>query len=1092
MTCSKCGETSPSGARYCSGCGVRLGIPCPTCHEVNQPLARFCGGCGTGLASEVSDATSVPSARPAAPLPQTERRPISVMFCDLVGSTPLSARLDPEDLRRVINGYLAAVTQIVQQHAGFVAGYRGDGVKVYFGWPQADEADAEQAVRAALAVIAAVTQMASDIGSLQVRIGVATGLVIVGDLLGTGAALEHAAVGETPNLAARLQAVAEPGSVVVDAATHRLIAGLFDTRNLGAFDLKGFPDPIPTWRVLGEIPGQSRFEARHATGIGPLVDREEDLEMLLRRWRQARAGEGRMVLLSGDPGIGKSRLIAALQSVVSREPHVSQQYFWSPHHQGTALHPVIVRWKQAAGFLPTDTPETKLDKLTAVAQVLDATSEEMSLLAELLSVPGGSRYPPLDISPQRKKERTFATLRRSLGLRARQQPFLITCEDAQWADPSSIEYLDTLIDLLTQIPVLMVITHRPEFRPPWIGRDGVSQWSMNRLDRGYSIRLAQQVLETHALPSGLLDRIVAQADGVPLFIEELTKALLESVGRSDATGDALGVPSTLQGSLLARLDRLPSAKRVAQIGAVIGRDFSYTLLSAVAGIDAADLEHGLAQLVGAELIFRRGTGAGATYLFKHALVQDAAYGSLLRSTRRDIHARVAAVLESLPPEVSQQAPEVLGHHCAEAGRTVDALHFYRRAAELASAGGAFVEAQKHLLRALDLVASLPDETQRLRSDAELRLALGGLYNTTAFAGNSDAVSMFASAVETCRRVGDDALLIRALWGHWASQTHTKGPAATAALADELERLGEAQTDPQLRKLAISAPTTNEVMQGRCRQGNALAKFALADPLPHSLSVDPTDAVEPEIYLRSCLVVGHAIAGEFAEGAAQSAIAIRLAHELKHFPSIALAMNFNLHRLWLIGDEVVLRAQSENLIAICEVHDVPSRANRARGYLEWLDGRTGKSGRSTAALRTLLPPGLNLWTPSTLLTLADVEAGAGDHAAAIRHIDEALGIARCSGEIWLEPELIRRRGELVLSVDGMREDVEQLYIQALDLARLREERLFELRTAVSLARLWAAWGRSVDARELLAPVISLFTDGTTTPDLIAASSLLTEL
>jgi len=276
MTCSKCGETSPSGARYCSGCGVRLGIPCPTCHEVNQPLARFCGGCGTGLASEVSDATSVPSARPAAPLPQTERRPISVMFCDLVGSTPLSARLDPEDLRRVINGYLAAVTQIVQQHAGFVAGYRGDGVKVYFGWPQADEADAEQAVRAALAVIAAVTQMASDIGSLQVRIGVATGLVIVGDLLGTGAALEHAAVGETPNLAARLQAVAEPGSVVVDAATHRLIAGLFDTRNLGAFDLKGFPDPIPTWRVLGEIPGQSRFEARHATGIGPLVDREED------------------------------------------------------------------------------------------------------------------------------------------------------------------------------------------------------------------------------------------------------------------------------------------------------------------------------------------------------------------------------------------------------------------------------------------------------------------------------------------------------------------------------------------------------------------------------------------------------------------------------------------------------------------------------------------------------------------------------------------------------------------------------------------------------------------------------------------------
>jgi class 3 adenylate cyclase/tetratricopeptide (TPR) repeat protein len=1092
MTCPKCGETCRDGARYCIGCGARLATPCPTCRELNQPSARFCPGCGTSLQSEPSSGAPIPSPRPVAPPPQTERRPISVIFCDLVGSTPLSARLDPEDLRPMISGYLVTVTQIVQQHGGFVAGYRGDGVEAYFGWPQADEADAECAVRAALAVIAAVAQMASDIGSLQVRIGVATGLVIVGDLLGAGAALEHAAVGETPNLAARLQAVAAPDTVVVDAATYRLIAGLFDCRNLGTFDLKGFSDPIPAWRVLGEIPVQSRFEARHASGIGPLVDRDEDLEMLLRRWRQARDGEGRMVLISGDPGIGKSRLVAALQSAVMQEPHTSLRYFWSPHHRGTALHPVIARWEQAAGFLPTDTPETKLDKLTAAAQAFDATSEEMSLLAEMLSVPGGSRYPPLEVSPQRKKERTFATLRRFLGVRARQHPLLIICEDAHWADPSSLEYLDTLIDLLTQIRVLMVITYRSNFRPPWIGRDGVSQWSMNRLDRGYSIQLAQQVLEEHVLPSGLLDRIVAQTDGVPLFIEELTKALLESLERSGAAGEALGVPASLQGSLLARLDRLPSGKRVAQTGAVIGREFSYPLLSAVADIDKADLEQGLDQLVGAGLVFRRGVGSEATYLFKHALVQDAAFGSLLRSTRRDIHARVATVLENPPPDIPQQAPEVLGYHSAEAGRTGDALHFYRRAAEFASAGGAFVEAQKHLLRALELVANLPDETKRLRSDAELRLALGALYTTTALAGNSDAVSMFASAIETCRRIDDGPMLIRALWGHWNSQTHRNGPAATAALAGELGRLGAAQSDVQLRRLAASAPTTNEIMQGRGRHGIALAKFALADSMPHSVSVGVTEVVEPEIYLRSCLVVGHAIGGEFAEGAAQSTIAIGLARELKHFPSIALAMNFNLHRLWLIGDEEALRAQSQNLIAICEVRDVPGRAARARGYLEWLDRRAGKSEKSTTVLQALLRAGMNFWIPSIRLKLADVEDSAGDHEAAIRHIDEALGVARRTGEIWLEPELIRRRGELVLSAGGTHEEAEQLFLQVLDLARVREERLFELRSAVSLARLWREWGRSVDARDLLTPIVSLFTDGVTTPDLTAASSLLAEL
>jgi len=558
--------------------------------------------------------------RPRAAEPAAERRLLTVMFIDLVGSTALASRLDPEDLREIIGAYHGCVAETIARFGGFVAKYMGDGVLVYFGYPQAHENDAEQAVRAGLALVDAVSRL-NQSEPLRIRIGIATGQVVVGDLITSGEGQERGVVGETPNLAARLQALADPDSVVIGPQTRQLLGDLFEYRDLGAVEVKGFPAPIHPYQVIGESAVESRFEALHGALPTPLVGREEEIDLLQRQWHRAKTGEGRVVLLSGEPGIGKSHLIVTLQGRIHNEVHKRLRYFCSPHHQDSALHPVIAQLGRAAGFERSDTPDSKLDKLTAL---LGATSsQDRAMLAELLSLPIESRVPPPPLTPQRKKEKTFEALLAQLEDLARQGPVIMLFEDVHWIDPSSRELLDLLVDRVPRMPVLLVVTFRPEFQPPWTGLAQVTNLVLNRLGRREGTALVQRVIGNGQLPSDVVAEIVERTDGVPLFVEELTKAVLEGgsastvLSRTATTG--LNVPATLHASLMARLDRLgTAAKEVAQVGAVIGREFSQELLAAVAQQSAAELDEVLDQLVAAGLAFRRRkpTSSSSTLWFR--------------------------------------------------------------------------------------------------------------------------------------------------------------------------------------------------------------------------------------------------------------------------------------------------------------------------------------------------------------------------------------------------------------------------------------------------------------------------------------------
>jgi class 3 adenylate cyclase len=590
------------------------------------------------LCSAASESGQTTAVEPPPTRESAERRQLTVMFCDLVGSTALSTRLDPEDLRDIITAYHRRCTELVERNDGFVAKYMGDGVLAYFGYPQAHEHDAERAVRAGLALVEAVPKLkitSSD--TLQVRIGIATGLVVVGDLIGAGAAQEQAVVGETPNLAARLQTLAEPGTVVIAASTRRLIGGLFEYRDLGTTALKGFAQSVPAWQVLGAGTAESRFEALRATTT-PLIGRDEEVDLLMRRWKQAKGGEGCVVLISGEPGIGKSRIAQSVAERISAEPHARLRYFCSPHHQDSALYPSITQLERAAGFRREDTPEQRLAKLEAVlSQGTNDLSEAVPLLAELLSIPTGDRYPPLNLTPQKRKEKTLhAQLAQVEGLAARQS-VLMVFEDTHWSDPTTHESLDLLIERVPTLRVLVIITFRPEFTPPWVGRPHVTMLNLNRLPTRQRAKMIAHVAGDKPLPKEITDQIVDRTDGVPLFIEELTKTVIESGivtetgNRFTVTGPLpqLAIPTSLHASLLARLDRLAPAREVAQIASALGRSFSHELISAMAPMPRRQLDDALAQLVHAELIFRRGTAPDAEYTFKHALVQDAAYGTMV-------------------------------------------------------------------------------------------------------------------------------------------------------------------------------------------------------------------------------------------------------------------------------------------------------------------------------------------------------------------------------------------------------------------------------------------------------------------------------
>ena len=692
------------------------------------------------IAELAGAAPSSPQPPLTEPKPQdaAERRQVTVMFSDLVGSTALSARMDPEDLREVISAYQKCVAETVGRFGGFVAKYMGDGVLVYFGYPQAHEDDAERAVRAGLDLVAAVGGLKTH-AALQTRVGIATGLVVVGDLIGSGASQEQTIVGETPNLAARLQGIAEPNSVVIAESTRRLIGSLFELQNLGAQELKGISGVVRAFAAIRPSSVESRFEALHGGGLTKLVGREEELELLLRRWSKAKSGEGQVVLLSGEPGIGKSRLTAALLESLASEPHTRLRYFCSPQHTDSPLYPIISQMERGAGFAHDDAAQAKLDKLEVLLAQTFTPRQDAALFAEMLSLPNDERHPTLELSPQQRRQKTLEALALQLEMLSRTSPVLMLFEDVHWIDPTSLEALSRTVDRLKTLPVMLLVTHRPEFEPPWMGRPYVTSLNLNRLGEREIAALIDRVSGNNALPESVRHDIIERTDGIPLFVEEMTKAVLEAESESEAQRtaaaaplSALAVPASLHASLMARLDRLGPAKEVAQIGAAIGREFSHPLLAAVVSQPEGELRPSLDRLVEAGLLFRQGVPPHATYLFKHALVRDAAYGTLLREPRRALHARIAETLESQFAEIADNQPELLARHCTEAELIEKAADLWGKAGQRSLARAALVEGTEQLKRALDQIATLP-ATPALRGE-EIKLEVA-FANALALTGD---------------------------------------------------------------------------------------------------------------------------------------------------------------------------------------------------------------------------------------------------------------------------------------------------------------------------------------------------------------------
>src|SRR5277367_1879368 len=724
------------------------------------------------IASLGSTETAVKPVAPEPPQTATdaaERRQLTVMFCDLVGSTAMSARLDPEDMREVIRAYQDVCSGAIARYDGFIAKYMGDGVLAYFGYPEAHEHDAERAVRSALAIVEAAPKLATAAGSpLNVRVGIATGLVVVGDRVGPGEAQERSIVGETPNLAARLQGIAEPNAVVIAESTRRLLGNLFELEDLGARDLKGIARPSRAWTALRPGSVESRFEALHATGLTALVGREEESELLLRRWSRAKTGEGQVVLLCGEAGIGKSRLTAALLERLTSNPHTRLRYFCSPHHTDSALYPIIGQMERAAGLAHDDSLQTRLDKLDAV-------------LGQV-STPNEGRYPALELAPRERRQRTLEALISQLEALTRRNPVLMIFEDAHWIDPTSLEVLGRAVNRIATIRVLLIVTFRPEFDPPWIGQPHVTALTINRLAQREVADMIDRVVGNKLLPASTRQDIVERTDGIPLFVEEMTKAVLEaeSEGAARRTVAAipppdLAVPASLHASLMARLDRLGVAKEVAQIGAAIGREFSHALLAAVAPNAGEDLGSALNRLIRAGLLFRQGVPPHATYLFKHALVRDAAYSTLLREPRRALHARIAAALESRFGETAESRPEILAHHCTEAGLTEKAAGLWGKAGQQSLARSALVEAVAQLRKALDQLANLPETTAIRREKLKLQVSLAsglmlvkGYSSPDVIGAFEKARSMIENAESLGERPEDPLLHFSILYGLWVA------------------------------------------------------------------------------------------------------------------------------------------------------------------------------------------------------------------------------------------------------------------------------------------------------------------------------------
>jgi class 3 adenylate cyclase/predicted ATPase len=1027
-----------------------------------------------------------------------------VVFCDLVGSTALSTRLDPEDLREVIGAYNKCVAETIGRFDGFVAHYVGDGVLAYFGYPRAHEDDAERAVRAELGLVDAVGRLDVKSVKLQARVGIATGLVVVGDLIGEGSAQEQSVVGETPNLAARLQGLAESEAVVIAAGTRRLVGDLFEYRDLGAVDVKGITAPVPVWQVLRPSTVASRFEALHGAALSPLIGRDDEIDLLLRRWARAKAGDGQVVLISGEPGIGKSRIVAALEEHLDAEPHLRLRYFCSSYYQDSALHPFIDQLSRAAGFARDDPPPAKLGKLEASLAQAEPPDEDVALLADLLSLPGSERHPLPKFSPQRKKERTLEAVIRQLQGMARRRPVVMVFEDAQWIDPTSYELLDFTIERVRSLPVLLIVTFRPEFQPPWTGQPQVTMLALNRLDRRDRTALVEQIAGGKTLPAEVVAQIADRTDGVPLFVEELTKSVLESgllrVREDryvlDRPFPPLAIPTSLHDSLMARLDRLASVRLVAQIGAAIGREFPYALLRAVSRLPEEELQAAVARLLASGLVFQRGTPPDAVYIFKHALVQDAAHGSLLRGARRQFHAHIAAVLESHYPELIITQPELLAQHYAEAGLVEKSVAYWGKAGHRSVARSAMREAAAQFQMGLDQLRQLPDTRERQRQELEFWSALGAVLIVVKGQAAREAGDAYAHALELWERLGSPSQFLHVPYGQSVYLMYCGELDRAMRLDQDLLHLSYQRNDSAGVMIGHYSSGRTQMYAGKFASSRSHLEemLALYDPVSHGSLVQQARFHLQAVSQAYLGIVLYCL-GFPDQALAQSSAAIVAARRLAHPPSLAVILILDTRLHLLVGDNAVVDERAGELVAVTTEQGFSFLRAQGTIYRGWVKVKNGDVTEGISLLRggsaAYRATGAETPVPYFNALLAGAYEISGQIEEALVQLHDALQIIERTGERWFEAELHRHEGQLLVR-RGRTEAAKDVYRKALSIAKEQEAKLWELRAAASLARLLLDQGKRAEARDLLAPVYGWFTEGFNTPDLKEAKALLEEL
>lgn len=1113
MRCPKCDQENRHDAKFCSECGAQLEQLCPSCSATLSLGAKFCDACGTRLTLDgVNDraGSAQVGEESAGPIsPEAERRQLTVMFVDLVDSTKLSAELDPEDMREVIRSYHAFCAEQISRFEGRVAQYLGDGVLAYFGWPKAHEGDAEQAVRAGLAITQDVGRVKVPTGeALEARVGIKTGLVVVGDLTGKGAV-----VGETPNVAARLQSLAEPGTVIIGPTTQRLVDGLFLCEELGPRRFKGISDPVMAYRVRSETEAASRFEAKAIHGLTPLIGRREEIALLLKRWTQARDGESQVILLSGEAGVGKSRIVRSLREQLQDEPHIPVLYYGSPYYQNSAFYPVIRQLERSLGFVKADSPAQKLGKLEERVKDLGLSARDtVPVLASLLSLSGGNRYPALELAPEQLKKKTFETLVAMLRALALSNPVLMVVEDMHWIDPSTKELVTLLVEQLQSARFLLIMTFRLEFVPPWSADLHVTQLMLKRLTRKENAALITHVTRGKFLPDQVMEQIILRTDGVALFIEELTKAVLES-GLLQDTGDRfvlsgplppLAIPASLQDSLMARLDRLATVKEVAQLGATLGRTFSHEMLAAVSPLKDRELEGALAQLVEAELLHRRGSPPAVTYVFKHALVQDAAYQSLLKSTRQQYHERIARALEDQEQfaETAETEPELLAHHYTEAGLASRAIDYWQKAGQKAVERSAHVEAIQHLTIGLDLLKTLPETFERNQLEINLQICLGASLTATKGYGAKEVESTYTRARELSRQVGDTSQNFRSMYGLWRLHMLRAEYTTARVEGEEILRLATDAGNPSFVVAANRAIGATLFYMGKFSGSKEHVEQVIASTSQKSdgkntLIQDIYDVVDPRVTCRSYAAWDLWLLGYPEQASRESEKALALAGEIDHPFSKALALSFATWLSQFFRDGARTSRLAQESLDLSNKQGFPFWIGWGRVLRGWA---LADLGQGEEAIREILE-GIAFWRAKGselgrayfLALLAETYGKEGKPRDALNALAEAQAFADKTEEHFWEAERCRLRGELILQNNGASEhEAEKCFYQALDVARRQQAKSLELRAVMSLCRLWRSQGKGNEPRNLLSSIYAWFTEGLDTEDLKQAKALLAEL